>query len=435
MGHRETNRFGSISGISGLSSMNGTPASPSTQSVFTRVTDFAQEPGALYYMSQDSPIPPPDDNLPEDNIDLLRKSEHAFEHEPASEQQKPEGREDDGVFGSRHHDPPISPSPPDFSSNRPFSTRQNVPITSLERKTSERTSVSSTQQSATSSNPADRLSPTLRAGLGRKPSGARAPTAHRVFNGDVISSSHQLAEEDELQDDTNMDKTKEIEKPSGPTASASHDEQSHDEEALAVLSYLDIYDDDGSAAPPINRLIVSSPSIMSNLTSSPLPSPQAATEPSENQFKSSFAPSKQAAERKAKAQAQQAAQQAAAHKPGRVDGQRKSKGGNGTWHESSDEDSDEDGESDDDDDDADSDVAPATAALSNQNTGQNQNPVNSANKFSNPGQLQTLEPQHSGSAQHQRPPRTLPQIPGRQRGLFDAVSVFRQFFFNLLLFS
>ncbi|KAJ3935935.1 MAG: hypothetical protein NXY57DRAFT_350988 [Lentinula lateritia] len=221
-----------------------------------------------------------------------------------------------------------------------------------------------------------------------------------------------------------------------------------DDDVFAVLSYLDVNDpgeDDASgttnAAKKVEPLSVhrsfannanngeeglptsnsnlSSPTSSSFQNTSNVSNPQTTNIPgvpsqgSGPQYKSSFAPSKSAAERKAKAQAAQAAQAAAIHRPGgraatAPGGFGGSKGGGtrkmravpntnkpGSWSSEEEEEEEEEEEDDDDEGDVDSDEAPKVRG----ETG------------SKAGSRETEDGQ--GQFSQLRPPRTLPQIPGR----------------------
>lgn len=272
--------------------------------------------------------------------------------------------------------------------------RQGTPMAFVQRSSSQATS----NRSATSIPPGDRLSPS-RQGLGRKPSGARAQTT-KSYNGDGISSSQQVTEEEETQsEDQHRNPQDPINHMSAQPSVSSEDP---DLDALAALSYLDVEDKPSSPkqakVEPLNVRSI-------NKAPSPPPAPSPA-EP-RAQFKSSFAPSKQAAERKAKAEAQQAAHHAAVHKPGRANGRRKSRIA-GTWNESSEEEEDDD--DDDDDDQADSDMEPA---LANKQGSGFASSDTSLRQFQNQGQGGE-QSEASQPYSHLRPPRTLPQIPGNQ---------------------
>ncbi|KAF8896461.1 hypothetical protein BD779DRAFT_1496046 [Infundibulicybe gibba] len=261
--------------------------------------------------------------------------------------------------------------------------------------------------------PAGRLSPTPRPGLGRKPSGARAPASNRPYNGDSFSSSQQVTEtEEDSQSEQSMSNNK---KSVGngpvnpPRPSASSDEP--DLDALAALSYLDVDDDEKTASPPMTKVAPLNVRTSDRRdTSSPQPVSAVSTSSSQP-FKSSFAPSKQALERMAKAQAQQEAHHAAVHKPGRANGKKKPKVvDKGAWGESSDEEEEEEEE----EEDVDSDDPPQTNRQPTPSSG-----LNSSNASTRPSLQQ--HPNHAPPPQLdaqiaqdrlRQQPRTLPQIPG-----------------------
>ncbi|KIK62928.1 hypothetical protein GYMLUDRAFT_41206 [Collybiopsis luxurians FD-317 M1] len=231
-------------------------------------------------------------------------------------------------------------------------------------------------------------------------------------------------------------------------SSASHSGGLHaaDDDVLAVLSYLDVNDSEEPSTPatarPSNNKAASSPveplhpRSNAGVTSAAEPlSPDPYTAASSShisapnaqiapQYKSSFAPSKHAAERKAKAQAAQAAQAAAAHRPGaRSEGaggrrgkdQRKMRAvpNANAWNESDSEE-----EEDDDDDEVDSDEQPSAKAKSSNNHSSGSGRQGSENGHA-PGMEAHMGAAHGGQGQQYsglRPPRTLPQPPGRMEG-------------------
>jgi len=237
--------------------------------------------------------------------------------------------------------------------------------------------------------------------VGRKPSGARAPTTTtRSHIADGISSSQQVTEEESQSEDKHESSQNSMELSQVVTPATSEDSNA---DVLAVLSYLDTEDKPSS----LQAAKVEPLNIRSGATKPPSPPPLAPPPAEATQYKSSFAPSKQAAERKAKVQAQQAAHHAAVLKPGRANG-RKSKIA-GAWDESSE---DEDDEEDDDDDDDDGDGPVDSDA--------ERDPGHSKN--SGFGSSNASLRQHQNREQgleeadmqypHLRPPRTLPQVPG-----------------------
>ncbi|KAF8638252.1 hypothetical protein AX17_002274 [Amanita inopinata Kibby_2008] len=299
-----------------------------------------------------------------------------------------------------------SPKAPEIL--RPTPTRQSTPMAFVERTA---TSV-----------PADRLSPKLRPGLGRKPSGAREQGTGRLYN-DGISSSKTLAEEDSDTDES-MEESQSHSKiparktqflPSGPTEDSNLD-------VLAALSYLDVNDDQPTLHPTSKSVeplkIRSAEKIAPSPPPEMAPSSQlapAAMQPTSNepvtQYKSSFTLSKQAVERKAKAQAQQIAHHAAVHKPGRSNGKRKSRVAD-AWNESSDEEEEEEEEEEDDEADSDDNNIPS----SRQHT-PSSGPA-SSNASVKPPNNQSLGAQYGeldhNSQSNLRPHRTLPQVPGNR---------------------
>ncbi|PFH52925.1 hypothetical protein AMATHDRAFT_172403 [Amanita thiersii Skay4041] len=268
--------------------------------------------------------------------------------------------------------------------------------------------------------PTDRLSPNVRAGLGRKPSGAREQGTGRPYNNEGFSATQTLTEEDSdtgdsmdhptSQSQSNLKKPHIL--PSGSTEEPNLD-------VLAALSYLDVNDDHAHSQSTGNTIEplkirgsdkgMSSPPQESSSSLVAAPHSPASSEPV-TQYKSSFAPSKQAAERKAKAQAQQAAHHAAVHKPGRLNGKRKSKIA-GAWNESSDED--EEDEEEDEDDEADSDDGRPASNKQATSSG----PASSTASI-RPPQIQSHSSHLSESNMdinaQSRPPRTLPQLPGNR---------------------
>ncbi|KAF9007597.1 hypothetical protein BDQ17DRAFT_1324157 [Cyathus striatus] len=294
--------------------------------------DFLNEAGALYYMQQSAPV----------------KNAHVYPT-PNISQSTDEDSDSSDNYGSKQNISEID--------SRSLPPRRSTPMAFVDRSSQS----SNPQQPITQAKPADRISssPNSRHGLGRKPSGARAPTSRTYNSGGGSISSHQpLTEEEETQsDDGSMD--------------SKH-----------------------ADAPQVGQN-----GYGGGVGSSETP----------QQYKSSFAPSKQAAERKAKAQAQQAAHQAAVHKPGRANGNRKSRVG-GAWNESSEEEEeeeeDEEGESDGE--------PPLTRGQNTPSSG-----PGSSNASMRLSQTQGGEAQpHS----HLRPPRNLPQIPGGRPMPEDQVS-------------
>jgi CCR4-NOT transcriptional complex subunit CAF120 len=183
-------------------------------------------------------------------------------------------------------------------------------------------------------------------------------------------------------------------------------------DALAALSYLD----EEPTPVPSKPKAVDSPKLTTVVEN-----PVVVVPPPDNAdgvFKSSFAPSKQAAERKARSEAQQAAHHAAVHRPGgRLNGKRRARNENrGPW--SSDEEDEDEEDDDDDDDDADSDLDPSAAGSSRQSSRHNAALVPPSISVQ-PLHISPRTSSPLGSADghsHLRPPRILPQIPGRHTG-------------------
>ncbi|KAG5339807.1 hypothetical protein C0989_003488 [Termitomyces sp. Mn162] len=325
--------------------------------------NLLSEAGALFYMQQHS------DDLP------------VHRRVPTTIIEQTDSGSDESLSQSASSDPP---TPPGVASNRTRDqpVRQNTPMAFIER--SPVPNKASTMPAVVS---ADHSSPS-RQGLGRKPSGARAQATTRPYNAADSISSHQFTEEEDVHSE------EQHETPSQAKMELTHVQPSASSEAdldaLAALSYLSV--DDKSSSPPK----ASVEPLHIQKTPSPTVNEHA------TQYKSSFAPSKQAAERKAKVQAQQAAHQIATHKPGRVNGKRKSQASS-SWNESSEEEEEEEEEEDDDDDDADSDTEPSLTKK--QSTGFASS-SNSLQQRQQPGE-QTGE-----SYSHLRPLRSLPQVPG-----------------------
>lgn len=264
----------------------------------------------------------------------------------------------------------------------------------------------------------NRKSPAVRSGSGRKPSGARE--LGRSYNNGSLSSSPKPFAKEDFDSDNSMDVSQ---LPSRAKKVPPSDDDSN-LDVLAALSYLDVNGEppSRSVSKSVEPLKIRSPE-RSAPSSPPPESSSAATAPvttpnepmQDTQFRSSFAPSKQAVERKAKVQAQQVAHHAAAHKPGRLNGRRKSKMG-GAWGESSEEEEEED---DDDDDEADSDDNGPTPNKTYRPPSGNA----SSNTSSKPPQSQNPSLHHSDAFPeqngHSRGLRTLPQLPsGPPHGIF-----------------
>lgn len=234
------------------------------------------------------------------------------------------------------------------------------------------------------------MTSSTRAGIGRKPSGARARAHSRV----PVYNDQYLQEERPCPTSASDMQSRSLQpsKPVFPT----HDDSAASQDVLAALSYLDVTDDPSESSPSPARLAASDghqqpPSFVPSIVE-PGSGPQ--------QFKSSFAPSSSAARRKAKAQEQQAAHHAATHKPGRVNGKKPKV--SGAWNDSTDEEEDEEEE---DEEDADSDIDPATQR-SVSGHGQGTRPSMAYGQSAGDGQ----------ASSHPRAPRTLPQPPGSRSG-------------------
>ncbi|KAJ7285099.1 hypothetical protein C8J57DRAFT_709501 [Mycena rebaudengoi] len=287
-------------------------------------TNFSNEAGALYYMQQfdTSPLVP------------LRGKPPGRGQHPTTISEGEDESEDDSASPVDTIPNPHGQSPV---------ARQATPTGSYQPASSPILSSPSPVQSSLSSHPSTSSNAVHMAALGRKPSGARAPTGrgYRGLGGaqppSALSSSGRsepLTEEDSQSEHSmhHDDPTPNAAPaPVEPAAASSND----DLDALAALSYLDVNDEaqtqerqqeeererygagqSQAVAPlrPHHAGVVSG-------------GERAGTPPAE--FKSSFAPSKQAAERRAKAEAQQAAQTAAAHRPGRANGRKKTARGSG----------------------------------------------------------------------------------------------------------
>ncbi len=233
----------------------------------------------------------------------------------------------------------------------------------------------------------DRASPiSLRQGLGRKPSGARAPSSHKTSSQAPYSVGPVTEELSDQEDSMDLQ-----------TRGAVDDDEL---DALAALSYLQVEDHEVPPQPAPKPLAPKHAA----LTPPPPPSSDVS-----NQYKSSFAPSKQAAERKARAEAKEAAHHAAVHRPGRANGRKKKDAG---WNESSDEEEEDEDEEEEDDADSDRDPsAPPTSIKPPASTDSHGPP--------HPRSMQGHSMQGHGDYESQqfsnlRPARTLPQIPGRQ---------------------
>jgi len=268
-----------------------------------------------------------------------------------------------------------------------------------------------------------------RSGLGRKPSGARAPApssrGYASSGGGPASIASQRVTEETQGPVTSSPPpplppaASEMQHTREPSGSSSGDAPV---DALMALRYLNMADDGGAESQSVSES-ASSPQFDSVSPASvqmdgprlkPIDTrgPGSASSASPQipsgdlTYKSSFAPSSKAAERKMKAEAQKAAK----HRPGRANGKRQSHAA-GAW-ESSEE---EDDEEEDDDDDLESDVGRPPASARSQavstpggfNSGRpSPLPLQSPNPFGGPDQLTPTPATAPG-----RPPRNLPQPP------------------------
>lgn len=312
----------------------------------------------------------------------------------------------------------------------------------------------------------DRLSPS-RLGLGRKPSGARelgtprhssnlspahshhsaaslsnniVRTASPVGGDRISTSSRAYTEDGSVMEATVVQASRVMVGASSP--SSGQDDGGVGEEALAYLHFADGNERIGhesttatAVTTPSAILVPPPPEVISSVieplkmryptvAGSSTPGPGGVSDPGETlpYTESSFAPSNKAAERKAKAKAQKDAQLAAVHKPGRANGKKKSMAG--AWDSSEEEDEEEE---EDEDEDVDSDGAKRRdSAYKGKGAHQQLHIVPSGSASSSalghgrPGsQFQPVtggigeEPEVLSPSQL-RPPRNLPQIPGRR---------------------
>jgi CCR4-NOT transcriptional complex subunit CAF120 len=330
--------------------------------------NIIDEAGAIYYMQQ------------------LRDGNSNDQSQAHMSTTIPE--QDDESSAYSHGSPIAYPSPKSGSRSPPL--RQTTPMIFEPN--------SASAVSAMNLPTADRISPTLRSGLGRKPSGAREQATRSFIDGERVSSSPTTVteEEEDPQSDDHSDNP--MDQPQ-VLRSISSDDPNLD--ALAALSYLDT-----TIENPLTQANVEPLNVRSKAPSPP-PAVPVIHEP-EPQYKSSFAPSKQATERKAKVQAQQAAHHAATHMPGRVNGNKRKSRIAGAWNESSDDDDDEEEEEEEDDVDSDTDPSLADKPMP---PAAPSNPQRSIQGHSQPGGSNIDTPQ---GFPHARPPRSLPQPPGNQ---------------------
>ena len=150
-------------------------------------------------------------------------------------------------------------------------------------------------------------------------------------------------------------------------------------------------------------------------------------QPSNKPYRSSFAPSKQAAERKARSAAQQAAHEEILHKPGRPNGKQRAKQREGGW-ESSEDEEEEDDEDEDDDVNTDDEAHRTSSRGPPSGTSSIAAPVGRNPMVQQ--QMRGLSPSNSTSEEfkdhqsQQRSVRTLPQIPQRGRSPAGTLSKF-----------
>nr|GAT46567.1 predicted protein [Mycena chlorophos] len=359
--------------------------------------NFSNEAGALYYMQQFEPS-----TLPR------HKAPPRQQPTTISEGDDEESDESDGPGNmTAATSDSYGTQSPVMRQGTPMAFHQAASDASRAQTSSPATSMSSHAPTSAASSQLQQY-----AGLGRKPSGARAPNPNRGYRGPErgLSSTTTPSKPSEplAEEDSQSERSMPVPEPSPPPPVRSNE----DLDALAALSYLDVNDDAPPVSPPsagaYDGLAPVAPLRPHTATErvASRTEQRAPTPPSE--FKSSFAPSKQAAERKAKIEAQQAAHNAAVHRPGRANGRRRSRvaaGGGGGWGESSDEEEEEEEEEDDDDVDSDGEPAPAirkqaTPSSSAPNSSVDHRPA-----------MQNEDP--AATYSHLRPPRTLPQPPPR----------------------
>jgi len=389
----DQNRSNNGNAMSGqIHSFKAQPSHTARSTPTEEPNDFMAEAGALYYMRQN---------------DTVNKGATSGQVALDGEDSTSSYNESDAPQSRAVANPPPQTSEnlghiTAPSDNRLIPSRRGTPMAFVDK-----TSNSSPSTSAT----VGRRSPS-RSSLGRKPSGARAQSSTtRSFDhrGAGSISSQTVTEEDE-----HMAHNKE-----NDALDLVYDD--HNGEALAALTYLDIADQEtapstSSPRQPIQTVEPLKIRSDRNTTSSPLPTSSGESGP----YRSSFAPSNKAAERKLKTQAQQAAHHAATHKPGRVNGKKKSNTA-GAW-ESSDEEEEEEEEEEDDDDEVQSD--------SERPTGRGYHTNSSQQGLSTTGSLRPLQTQQSQEYQqdgvqtpsHLRPPRNLPEIPGN-RGIGEHLKI------------
>ena len=316
----------------------------------------------------------------------------------------------------------------------------------------------------------ERLSPTrFGSGLGRKPSGARELVAPRHgsnlgssvqsrssnVGGDNISSSSRTFTEDGSVMETTVGLVSRVD-------AAGQDDGGVGEEALTALSYLNYADGGERVGGQGSNMTSTDTTAAATLSTSHVPPPPEVFSSSVEPLKarsvpvgsassgagdvsdpnetlpyteSSFAPSSKAAERKAKVKAQKDAHLAAVQKPGRANGKRKSIAG--TW-DSSEEEDDED---EDEDEDVDSDEASRrNGGYKGKGAQQQSGPSGSTSSALGHGRLGSQvtvgmggELSETHTTSQLRPPRNLPQIPGRRSpgGFFYSSNCFCFSYFAL----
>ena len=359
------------------------PQLPSSKSQHDDTNILINEAGAIYYMQQ-SEAPSANDNA------------NGTFRQQSTQQQKEHSDEDEVEMSTSapSHIHGSSVGSPVAAANGEVSTSKH----SSARRNSTMPGVFDTPSWKSRTSHIGRLSPT-RSGLGRKPSGARAQFTPRLYNG---GSSQPLTEEEE------EDRMSEHEKQDNQATLA------YDDEALAVLTYLDIADSEevSASATPSSPSHHHSPITKDTeppkfqLSDRPGFVPPTMSNSDSAPFRSSFTPSSKAAERKLKAQAQQAAHEAAIHRPGRANGKKaKATGATGAW-ESSDDEEEEEEEDEEDDDDVDSDdEVPMMRGLQSTSSQQGFSSSSSART------PQSTSDSNADGPSHLRPPRNLPQIP------------------------
>ncbi|KAF7327655.1 PH domain-containing protein [Mycena kentingensis (nom. inval.)] len=349
-------------------------------------TNFMSEAaGALYYMQQFDSVPRQKAPPRQQPTTISEGDDESEEEEEAANATATTG---DDSYG------PSSPV-----------VRQATPTAFQQQQPPRAQAASPTQSSLTSTGSSQY------AGLGRKPSGARAPNTTRGYRGPDRGISTTLSSsapsEPLTEEDSQSERSMRINHSPSPPPPARSNE---DLDALAALSYLAVNDDQQNSQPAYDGMQPVAPlrpHAAERVASTSGPAERTATPPSE--YKSSFAPSKQAAKRKAKIEAQQAAHNAAVHRPGRANGRKRSKiADRGGWGESSDEEEEEEEEEEDDDDvDSDGEPAPVVRKPLTPSTSSGPASVDHASSRAPPSD----EPGQTYS--HLRPPRTLPQPPPR----------------------